>query len=227
VKKFKPNKAFLSLVIISFFLFSSCFEIIEEINLNNDGSGSFCFTVNLSQSKLQINSMLLLDSVNGKPVPKTDDIAAALDKVESSLKQEPGLSEILVKRNWEEYIFSVSGNFSNIAVLNKAINKVYNTFERPGKQTFQNKENFSFQNKSFDRNYDYDLKTQYQNLPEKDKVIFDNAKYTTIYRFPFMVGTFSNPDAKLSKSGKAIMLKVDIKDLISNIKTIKNSINLK
>jgi len=171
--------------------------------------------------------MLLLDSVNGKAVPKTDDIAAALDKIETALNQEPGLADIIVKRNWEEYIFSVNGRFANITVLNHAINKIYNIFERSGKQAIGNKENYSFSDKTFDRNYDYDLKNQYQKMQDKDKVIFDNAKYTSIYRFPFMVGNFTNPDAKLSKSGKAIMLKIDIKDLISNTKTIKNSINLK
>jgi hypothetical protein len=214
-------------VCIAIFLFPSCFEIVEEINLNSDGSGSFCFTFNLSQSKLQINSMLLLDTVNGRPVPKKEDIAEALDKVETALKQEVELSGIIIKRNWEEYIFSINGSFKKISALNHAINKIYNIFEKPEKQVFINKENFNYSDKVFTRFYDYDLANQYKNMPDKDKVVFENASYTTIYRFPFFVGTFSNPIAKVSKSGRAIMLKVDVKELITNAKTIRNSINLK
>jgi hypothetical protein len=214
-------------VFIAIVLFPSCFEIVEEINLKSDGSGSFCFTFNLSQSKLQINSMLLLDSVNGRPVPKKEDIATALDKVETALKQENELAQVVIKRNWEEYIFSINGNFTNISALNNAINKIYNIFEKPEKSNNIVKDNFSYSNKVFARLYDYDLANQYQNMAEKDKLIFENAKYTTIYRFPFLVGTFTNQVAKVSKSGKAIMLKVDVKDMITNTKTIKNSINLK
>jgi hypothetical protein len=214
-------------IIISFLFFPSCFEIIEEINFNPDGSGSFVFTINLSQSKLQLNSILLLDSVNGRPVPKKETITEALDKVEAALKQDGELSEIVIKRNWEEYIFSINGNFKNISGLNQAINKIYVLFEPAKKTGTLVKDNFSYHDKVFMRFFDYELANQYEKLSDKDKVVFDNAKYTTIYRFPFLIGTFSNPVAKVSKSGKAIMLKINVKDLISNVGTIKNSINLK
>lgn len=208
-------------------MLNSCFEIIEEVNIKSDGSGSFCFTINLSQSKLQINSMFLLDSVNGRPMPKKDYLVENFDKVEATLKQESELSDIIVKRNWDEYIFSINGNFANIKALNKAINRIYKMFDDPDKPTFAEKDNFSFSNKVFTRLYEYTLDNEYKKLTEKDKMVFENAKYTTIYRFPFQVDTFSNAEAKISKSGKAIMLKQNIKDLLTNTKTIKNSINLK
>jgi hypothetical protein len=227
VKSFK-TRVFLFLFLgIPALMMNSCFEIVEEVNLNSDGSGSFCFTINLSQSKLQINSLFLLDSINGKPMPKKSYLMETLDKVEVSLKQESELSEIIIKKNWEEYIFSINGNFSNIKALNRAINKIYKMLDDAETPTFAEKNNFDFSNKVFSRLYEYNLENDYKKLDEKDKIVFEKANYTTIYRFPFMVGTFSNPEAKISKSGKAIMLKQNIKDLLTNTKTIKNSINLK
>jgi len=227
VKVFKKGKPVFFLVLVLVLFLPSCFEIIEEINLNSDGSGSFCFTFNLSQSKLQINSMFLLDSVNGRPVPKKENINASIDKVEAALKQENDLSEIIIKRNWDEYIFSFAGKFKKTDALNEAIQKIYNIFENPEKQTVAVGSDFDYSNRIFTRNYNYNLANQYAGLSEKDKLVFENAKYTCIYRFPFSVGTFSNSGAKISKSGKAILLKVDVKDLVTNIKTLKNSINLK
>jgi hypothetical protein len=227
VKSFRPKIIFSLFIISIALLLSSCFEIVEEVNLNSDGSGNFCYTINLSQSKLQINSMLLLDTVNGRPVPKKENIAESIDKVEAALKQENELSEIVVKRNWDEYIFSVSGKFENIAALNKTINKIAAIFIKPGKSIDLNQDNYSYTDKVFNRFYNFNLVEDYEKMSGKDKLVFDGAKYTTIYRFPYAVGTFSNSDAKISKSGKAIMLKLNVKDLITNTKTIKNSINLK
>jgi hypothetical protein len=212
---------------LALILLPSCFEIVEEVNLNTDGSGSFCFTINMSQSKLQLNSMFLLDSVNGRPMPKKENLSKAFDRVETALKEENNLSNIITKRNWDDYIFSISGDFINIEALNKAINKINTIFDRTKNSSTFIQDNYSYSEKTFTRLYNYNLVNEYNSMSEKDKSVFENAKYTTIYRFATAVGAYSNPDAKISKSGKAIMLKVNVKDLITNTKTIKNSINLK
>ena len=53
-----------------FFSFTSCFEIVEEVTLKKDGSGEMSFSINLSQSKTKLNSIMLMDSINGYKVPK-------------------------------------------------------------------------------------------------------------------------------------------------------------
>ncbi|MEN8121202.1 MAG: hypothetical protein ABFS35_12680 [Bacteroidota bacterium] len=213
--------------VLSLLLFPSCFEIIEEVNLNDDGSGTFNFTVNMSQSKLNINSMLLLDSVNGRPVPKIEDFKENLEHLKTILNNDSSISNVLVKENWEDYIFSISGDFKDIETLNKSINNINTTLSRPNGYTPIIKNNFSYTEKIFTRLYSYNLINEYNTLSEKDKSVFKNAKYTTIYRFKSPVSNYSNPDALKSKSGKAVMLKVNVKDLITNKKTIKNTIHLK
>ena len=224
----KKNKANLWIVLVFFiFIYSSCFEIVEEVNLNDDGSGSFCLTINMSQSKLQINSMFLLDSVNGRPVPKIEDFKKAILRAEFELKNDSALSKVTITEDWEDYIFSISGNFKNVDALNKAIKNINTIFTKPRGYTAQLYDNFKYNNKVFERLYSYNLINDYNTLQQKDKAVFKNAKYTTVYRFNPPVKSYSNPNALKSKSGKAIMLKVNVRELITNKKTIKNKIVLK
>lgn len=208
------------------FLFSSCFEIVEEVNLNNDGSGTFCFTINMSQSKMDINAMLLLDTINGRPVPKVDDVKKLLSGMEASLQKDSGLSNIKVISNWNEYIFSISGNFTDVKALNQAILNTYKLVSKTAANPGIEKDNFSFGQKIFKRLYNLDVLGDYQSLPAKDKLVFKNAKYTSVYRFKSVVSGYSNPSAVKSKSGMSVMLKANISDILSNNKSIANSITL-
>ncbi|NJO88364.1 MAG: hypothetical protein HC831_04885 [Chloroflexia bacterium] len=77
--------------------------------MNEDGTGHFNFTINMSQSKIQINSLFLLDTVNGRPMPKVEDFEKAVRRVELELKKDSALSNIEVTENWKDYIFLISG----------------------------------------------------------------------------------------------------------------------
>ena len=83
--------------ILLMFTLNSCFDVLEEINLNEDGSGEMTLTFNLSKSKTKISSLRLLDSVNGYKVPNEDDLEAFLDEAVSYLKKEDGISNIQKK----------------------------------------------------------------------------------------------------------------------------------
>ena len=219
----KKHKPLLLLTLLIAFSYISCFEIVEEVSLNDDGTGSFNLTINMSQSRMQINSMLLLDSINGRPVPKITDFKEAIIRVKTELKRDSSISNIKIIENWEDYIFSISGDFKNVNALNKAIKNI-NTIFTPKGYTPQIYDNFKYENNVFERLYSYNLINEYNALGEKDKNVFKNAKYTTIYRFNSPVKSYSNTDALKSKSGKAIMLKVNVRELVTNKKTIKNTI---
>ena len=55
-------------------LLTSCIEIIEDLKLNSDGSGTFKYSINLSQSKTKTSAILALDSLYGEKVPKISEI---------------------------------------------------------------------------------------------------------------------------------------------------------
>ena len=60
----------LSLILI----LSSCIEIIDDIKLNLDGSGTFKYNINLSSSRTKVNSIIALDSIDGRKIPSLDEI---------------------------------------------------------------------------------------------------------------------------------------------------------
>ena len=60
----------------------------------------------------------------------------------------------------------------------------------------------------------------------EDRKVFETATMTTIYRFETPIIASKNPDAKISGNKKAIMLRVNAQDLITNKHSIKNQIQL-
>ena len=90
---------------------TSCFEVIEEVNLKNDGSGSMIFTLNMSKSKAKLASIMLLDSVNGFKVPSRKDIQKSLDEIVAELNKAEGITNVKETADYDNFIFSVSCNF--------------------------------------------------------------------------------------------------------------------
>jgi len=77
--------------ILSAVLLTGCVEIIDDLTLNSDGSGSFKYNVNLSSSKIKINSILALDSLDGKRVPSLDEMKQKITSLHEKLKLQPGI----------------------------------------------------------------------------------------------------------------------------------------
>ena len=81
------------------FSFTSCIEIIDDLAVNEDGSGTFKYNVNISSSKIKLNSYLALDSLDGKRVPSLDEIKGYVDDVVTSLKKQKGISNLTIESN--------------------------------------------------------------------------------------------------------------------------------
>ncbi|MDO7743668.1 MAG: hypothetical protein MUP99_07845, partial [Pedobacter sp.] len=88
--------------------FSSCFQVIEEINVTSNGSGTVTLTVNLSSSKAKVASIMLLDSINGYKVPTKQKIQQEMDEVVVYLKNSPGIGNVTKRVDFDNYIATVS-----------------------------------------------------------------------------------------------------------------------
>jgi hypothetical protein len=87
----------LLLLIPSVLLFlSSCIEIIDDVQMNNEGSGSFKYTINLSASKVKITSILALDSLDGKKVPSRTEITDRISAISKKLASKSGISNVSI-----------------------------------------------------------------------------------------------------------------------------------
>lgn len=208
-----------------FILCTSCFEIIEEVSFNKDGSGHVTLTMNLSKSRTKLNSMMLLDSINNYKVPSKTEIKNKIAQAIQKIKRIEGISNVKNTSDFNEYIFTVSCDFTNVEALNTVIS---NFSTKKDAAMIQQQQHFSF-NKSqntFTRNYHYNLSQEFKKTNMEDRKVFETATMTTIYRFETPIVSSKNPTAKISGSKKAIMLRVNAQDIIGDKNSIKNQIKL-
>ncbi len=219
------NKGIKVLFLGLFILCTSCFEIIEEVSFNKDGSGHVTLTVNLSKSRTKLNSIMLLDSINNYKVPSKIEIKNKIAQVIQKIKQIEGISNVKNSSDFNDYIFTVSCNFTNVEALNTVIS---NFSSKKEASIIKQQQHFSFDTSqnTFTRNYHYDLSQEFKKTNMEDRKVFETATMTTIYRFESPIISSKNPTAKISGSKKAIMLRVNAQDIIKNKNTIKNQIKL-
>ncbi len=204
---------------------SSCFEIIEEINLNPNGSGILSLTINASQSKGQLDKIMAKDSIYNIKVPQRKEIDASINELTGKLKGMKGISNVIVARDYQNYILVVKCTFANTNALNSAINNIWLLSD---KNAPTNTVYCSYANNIFKRNFNYELiKNLKDELGAQEKDILSKSNYTTVYRFQNEIANYTNTGATLSKSKKAIILKNNILDIVTGKRNIQNEIKLK
>uniref|UniRef100_F4C1Q9 Lipoprotein n=1 Tax=Sphingobacterium sp. (strain 21) TaxID=743722 RepID=F4C1Q9_SPHS2 len=220
------NRCLYVLLFFSTISLSACFEVIEEINVHKNGSGNMTVTLNLSQSKTKLSSVMLLDSINGYKVPDKVQIQRNLNEAVAILKKTPGISSFKHRVDFENFIAFVSFSFEKVDNLNHLSKIIYEKLKI--KPTGKSLYNFDTRTQLFSRNYTYaqEAKSAYMKLKEADKQVFKNASYTCIYRFDSVVKQSTNKQAKLSGTKKAVMLHTSILDLINGRANITNQIQL-
>ena len=217
---------FIILLICLPLLFSSCFEIIEEISLHADGSGDMTITVNLSQSKTKVASIMLMDSVNGYKVPTRNMIQKEMNDAVARLRKMPGITNVKSAMDFDNYIGTISFSFKDASNINNISRNILEA--QKIKTTNISTYSYNKATASFSRDYRYYAagKTEFNKLKKEDREIFKTATYTSIYRFASVVNKSSNTLAKVSKSRKAVMQTCSIMDLINGKVSVSNQILL-
>lgn len=207
------------------FLLPGCFEIVEKVDLHDNGSGSFQFTVNMSKSKTKINSIMKMKTINGRPVPTHQEITKKVNEIENVLSQCNGISNVSSTLDLENYIATVKCSFDKIENLNLAFKKV--AIKQKAKAS-DVQDSYAYQSlsKIFTRFGNFSLQTEYDKLSNADKEIFNDANYTGIMRFDSEVKAASNSGSKVAADKKAVMLRESILDIITKKKSIENTITL-
>ncbi len=208
------------------FLFSSCFEIIEEINMNADGSGTMTITVNMSQSKTKLASIMLMDSINGYKVPQRPTIQKEINEAVAKLKAMPGISNVKSTTDFNNYIASISFSFKEVSNVNTISRKILE--DQKIKTTNISTYSYNKATATFARDYKYypSAKSEFNKLKKEDREIFKTATYTNICRFPLPIAKHNNQLAKISKSQKAIMQRSSVMDLINGSVSVADQIQL-
>lgn len=204
------------LLIFTLLGLSSCFEILEDIQVNSDGSGTFKTTINLSQSKTQLLKIMSQDSINGQPVPQLTDIASKMSELASQLKQKNGISEVNYSFDQQNLILKLNFDFNSITNLNLAVEQM---IAAQDPRAVTNPVTYSYDNKTFSRKFNQELCLQVNQ--EKHKVEgfisgIDNAQMTSIFRFENDILTHNHSNAKLSSNHKNVFEQHKINALLGS-----------
>ncbi len=210
--------------LLIFFAVSSCIEILDDITFNTDGSGTFRYTLNLSSSQVKINSILALDSLDGKKVPSLSDIQDRFVFFSEYLAAQEGISNVQIDTNYSKYIFKVKCDFTNVSSLQSG-------FQNSLQATFKQLENeeMSYKWITWNGNVmtrkvpDID-KMSLPSFKSEDSDLLKKGNYTSITRFENKIDSCNNSDAILSKNQKAVMLRKSVFDVINHHQVMDNII---
>jgi hypothetical protein len=211
-------------ILILLLLLTSCIEIIEDIKLNKDGSGTFKYTINLSSSKVKVSSILALDSLNGYKVPKINDIKSKVQMLKKTLKEQKGISNIIITEDYTNYIIKLQCDFTNIELLETALKESFKKFDESKNYDY---DWISFTNKKLQRSTPIFGLGDIQKYGSKDIENLKKGYYTSITRFDSQIDTFENINSVRSKSNTALMLRVTPNLLIEDQTILNNKIFLK
>jgi hypothetical protein len=215
-------------VIFSLVLFlslGSCIEISDDISFKTDGSGTFKYLVNLSSSKIKVNSILSLDSLDGKKIPSIYQLKEKIEQYKEKIDSKEGISNVKLDANFTDFIFKFSCDFSSVTTLQNAFKDLLNEFKV--KSSKIDEVNWLL----FEKNkvvrsvpiLSLDLTSR---LKKEDSEALKRGKYTSISRFDRPIERFDNSVAKLSANKMAVMIQTTPFSLIQNIKLLENTIYL-
>jgi ribosomal protein L23 len=220
------NKLFVILLLTISVFFTSCFEVIEEITMGKDGTGTMTLTVNFSQSKNRIAAIMLMDSIHGYKVPRKQEIQQEIDKTVAQLSRMPGISNVKSTADFTNFVADIRFSFKDVADVNHLVKALLEQYKV--KSTNIPTYNYNKEEARFTRDYSYsnDVKAQFNQLKNRDKEIFSAAAYVSILRFETTITSYSNKLARISKNQQAIIQRLAIPDLINGQANISNQVQL-
>lgn len=209
------------------FSFTSCIEIIDDLSINEDGTGTFKYNVNLSSSKIKLNSYLALDSLDGKKVPSLDEIKEHVNEVVASLRNQAGISNLTIESNYSDFIFKLKLDFESVKDLQAAIKAVAQENSKKRYLEELNHNWLSYNGASLERSIPKMNIERANNLSDEETRLLKEGKYTSITRFENEVDRFENDNAVLAKNKKAVMVQTDIYSLSQKTQLLDNTIYIK
>jgi hypothetical protein len=219
---------------------AGCFNVTDELFLEEKGNGTFQTTMDMSGMKDMINMLKTMMPDSLKDKGEGMEGLGALDSLETMWKELetiPGISEVKrVKK--EEMIFTVSFRFANIKALNEAMaarNKKDSGYTAPAMDFYTFKKGQLICNDTSMAGIG-DAMKEISGEKSKDdpsgmdlsmlKTMMGDMKFTSIYHLPGKITDYTNKNAKLSEDGKTISLEINLSES-DRVQTLQNDIKFK
>ena len=229
MKNFK--NLFLAVLAVSTLLLTGCLHILEEVTFNNNGSGSYKMTLDMSEMKGMMDMFkgMSADSTAQDSTAAEDaaapempagadngmaEMGQQLSGVTQTLKDVAGITNLQEINDTSSFKFGYVFQFASLEALNKAM-KVIN------KEKYDSKveEVFRFNGKNFERLTSGDLgeeikkaiaqgeEADEEGSMEMVKTFFADMSYKQIYHFPERrVKNSSNSLSEVSDDGHTLTI---------------------
>lgn len=185
--------------------------------MKKDGSGSFSYILNFSQSRAEINAALKMDSFMGTKLPNLSDIRSSIAEAKRRLENSPGITGVTLQEDYVNYILQIKGNFSSIDKMNNAAKNI-SVQMGADEKVVMGSFNYTSNDSSFRRLVSVALDEKYIRWAEK---LLGNmaskATYTMVIKNERTAAKVTNPLAKISPSGKAVMLRTNARDILKDL----------
>ena len=201
---------------------SACFEIMEEVTVNKDGSGKYVSTIDATKMSEQMQMLAAFDTT-GEMIPK---LKYSLDSTFSvslgKYKTVKGISNVKIDTS-TPYIYKVTMDFKDVVALNEAINLDKKSEEMKNLYAWKKGK---LTRKDFALNLD-EMKMEDESQKEMAKSMLEGMKYTIIFNFPGKVKSISNKEAKLSDDKKTVTLACSLLDVMDKKVNLGNEVTYK
>ena len=213
----------LFLLCIPLLCLTSCFDILEKVNVKADGAGEYTIILNASKSKTRLASIAKMETINGKKVPKKSEIENKINEAAGIFKATPGITNVKTSMDFDHYIIRLSCSFKKIENINAGLERL-KAQKILGKMVPTQVYSQNLDKKTFTRNKVSTFKEDYDKMSKADKEVFNDAKYISVLQFENTVKSQTNTAYSLSPNKKALKMEADILDLILQKKQIQNTI---
>lgn len=197
-------------------LLTSCFEITERIKHHDDQSGEYTLMIDFSRSWFKTKSAIWLEEVDGVKIPNEQEISQKLDDFKIKASRIEGISNVLTKADFDNYVFIIKLNYANLKALNTVVNSINNQREQI---------HFSSNAKTFERIASYPIPEKVVNDPKKKKDL-EEASIIAIYTFDKDILSVNNANSKISKNKKTVFLKQSMYSVLKKSTLMNNTIQL-
>ena len=199
---------------------------MDELTIHDDGSGTLKYAINLSSSRVKVNSILALDSLDGKKVPSIEEIKTKVSLFKKTLSLQNGISNISISENYTDFIFKFECHFTSIDLLQEGLRKTFSITLNDKSILASDFSWLFWDSKVLERSVPSIATNKLKGITENDLSLLKTGTYTSITRFDRGVERFENPLSKLSKDKKALMLRTDTYSLKEKHSLLENTIYL-
>lgn len=199
---------------------------MDELTIHDDGSGTLKYAINLSSSRVKVNSILALDSLDGKKIPSIEEIKTKVSLFKKTLSLQNGISNISISENYTDFIFKFECDFVSIDLLQEGLRKTFSITLNDKSILASDFSWLFWDSKVLERSVPSIATNKLNGITENDLSLLKTGTYTSITRFDRGVERFENPLSKLSKDKKALMLRTDTYSLKEKHSLLENTIYL-